>query len=294
MRISVIIPVLDDFERLRLCLDALGRQSWPSERLEVLVIDNGSRRDVRPAVAEFPFVRVLHEAQPGSYAARNTGIRAAEGDVFAFTDADCLPEPDWIERGVRALTEQGRSAVVGGRVDLFVENAGAPTLAEEFDLATGFSQQRYVEEKHYAVTANLFTTPDVFEAVGLFNAALRSGGDKQWGIRAHRAGVPLSYAERAVVRHPARRSLRELMKKRARVVAGHYGIAREHHPGWFAFPTVFVKACVPPVKQAFGARPDGTKPSLQSALRVVGVSTTLRAYSAVELIRLQLGKPAER
>lgn len=299
MRVSIIIPVLDDFRRLRLCLDALAGQTWPREGLEVVVVDNGSREDVVPAVAEFPFVRVLREARPGSYVARNTGIRAAKGEVFAFTDSDCVPQPNWIEAGVRALRESGPNSVIGGRVNLFVENSDSPTLAEEFDLATGFSQQIYVEKKRYAVTANLFTTPEVFEAIGLFNAELRSGGDKQWGLRAHAAGMTLRYSDHAVVRHPARRSLRELMRKRARVVAGHYGIARERHPGWVAFPQVFVQSCLPPVRQALtfgrGIHPSpGAPSSWQSTLRVVGVSTTLRAYSALELVRLQLGKPAER
>jgi glycosyltransferase involved in cell wall biosynthesis len=99
--VSVIIPVLDDFERLTKCLRAIGEQTWPLVQLEVLVVDNGSTGDIASVVAPFPFVRLLHEAKPGSYCARNRALSDARGSILAFTDSDCLPDAVWIEQGVR-------------------------------------------------------------------------------------------------------------------------------------------------------------------------------------------------
>jgi glycosyltransferase involved in cell wall biosynthesis len=300
-RVSVIIPVLNDFARLTTCLTALSRQTWPRERLEVLVVDNGSTGDIGAVVAPFDFVRLLHEVKPGSYCARNRALREARGAILAFTDSDCIPDPGWLEQGVLALQAAGGLSVVGGKVELFAQDPEQPTLAEDFELALGFSQQSYIEEKHYCVTANLFTTPAVFEKVGGFNEALKSGGDKEWGGRAHAAGVPLIYAAAARLRHPARRTMQELFKKRARLVGGHLGIARSKHPEWLAFSKVLAKACLPPVERVLKARKkltvsaagngrEGTKPrTLRTTLRVVVVGVSLQAYSVAELMRLRFG-----
>ncbi len=91
--VSVIIPVYNDAGRLRICLAALHKQTYDSDRYEIIVIDNGS--DPSPVMdnlkVEFDNVVYDQELTPGSYAARNKGITIAKGDVIAFTDADCIP-----------------------------------------------------------------------------------------------------------------------------------------------------------------------------------------------------------
>src|SRR4051794_2931850 len=103
-RASIIIPVRDDSARLQTCLEALDRQSLAGA-LEILVVDNGSSDDPEAVVRGFPRARLLHEAEPSSYAARNLGVREASGAIFAFTDSDCIPASDWIERGVAAIEQ---------------------------------------------------------------------------------------------------------------------------------------------------------------------------------------------
>src|SRR4051794_296822 len=88
--VSIIIPVYNDGERLRTCLTALSKQTYPAERFEVLVIDNGSKVSPGPIVADFPFAKLSIETRPGSYCARNNGLALAKGEMFAFTDADCV------------------------------------------------------------------------------------------------------------------------------------------------------------------------------------------------------------
>ncbi len=125
---SVIIPVLNDVDRLRLCLAALDSQTYPKERFEVIVVDNGSAvdpRDALPVNAPPTQVFVLREEQPGSYAARNRGIAMAHGEVLAFTDADCVPRPDWIEHGIATLQRLSAAAIVAGHIDLTVKDAHA-------------------------------------------------------------------------------------------------------------------------------------------------------------------------
>jgi glycosyltransferase involved in cell wall biosynthesis len=75
---------------------------------------NGSEESIEPIVAQCKQARTGFEARPGSYAARNTGIELARGDILAFTDADCLPAADWIEHGLAAL-QRVENCGLGGR-----------------------------------------------------------------------------------------------------------------------------------------------------------------------------------
>lgn len=218
--VSVVVPVRDDAERLRLCLQALEAQRFPPERYEVRVVDNGSQEDVSGAAAGFPRTVVLRESQPGSYAARNRGLAQARGEVVAFTDADCLPEPDWLACGVAALGREPRPGLVAGRIDVFFREPGRPRAAEVVDALIGFPQRLFVEQRRFGATANVFTRRDVLDAVGPFDARLKSAGDVEWGQRVHAAGYPVAYADDAVVRHPARDNLRALVRRVLRVTGG--------------------------------------------------------------------------
>ena len=95
--VSVVIPVCDDLRRLKICLEALENQTYPTHSYEVLVVNNNPVEDIEPDIVSFNHVRVICERRRGSYAARNKGILNARGTVLAFTDSDCIPRQDWIE-----------------------------------------------------------------------------------------------------------------------------------------------------------------------------------------------------
>src|SRR5262245_50422661 len=112
--ISVIIPVYNDTERLRTCLTALADQTYPRDRYEVIVVDNGSTIPPRSLVESFPGFVFAEESKPGSYAARNRGLQIARGDVLAFTDSDCIPDRHWLAAGERELAMHPQNGFVGG------------------------------------------------------------------------------------------------------------------------------------------------------------------------------------
>jgi glycosyltransferase involved in cell wall biosynthesis len=228
--VSVIVPVFDQRALLVRCLDALEKQTYPAECYEVVVVDNGCRDPVAHAVAQFPHATAVVETQPGSYAARNAGVRLSRGSVLAFTDADCIPEPAWLEAAVIRLLMMPSAGVVGGRVVLFPANNRRVTTAEVYDMTFWMRQRDYLELAGFAATANLVMHRSVFERVGPFDARLMSSGDAQWGRRARGMGVLQEYGPEAVVRHPARQTVRAVLAKATRVSGGyvqcraHYGI----------------------------------------------------------------------
>lgn len=79
--------------------------------------DNGSHVDIAQICERFDGrVVCVREARPGSYAARNAGLHVARGDVYAFTDADCIPTPDWLTTGLATFKESDTrilTAIVG-------------------------------------------------------------------------------------------------------------------------------------------------------------------------------------
>lgn len=219
--VSVVIPVYNDALALQRCLRAIITQDYPADLVEVLVVDNASTDDVSGALPVDPRVRLLHEPRRGSYAARNTGVAAATGQVLAFTDSDCIPRPDWLRVGVQALHREPCPDAIGGAISIFFPHGPEPRNGpEHFEALNEFQQEKYIEALSFAATANVFVSREVFDWVGMFDPKLKSGGDTDWGNRLVAAGGRWQFAPDVVVDHPARSSWRELGRKTLRVANG--------------------------------------------------------------------------
>jgi glycosyltransferase involved in cell wall biosynthesis len=81
--VSIIVPVYNDAERLKICLEALQTQTYPETCYEVIVIDNASDNDIKHEFRRYKNIQIEIEPRKGSYAARNKGISLAKGDYLA-------------------------------------------------------------------------------------------------------------------------------------------------------------------------------------------------------------------
>lgn len=266
--ISVIIPTYHDWDRLKLCLNALAQQSYPIDRFEVLVVNNDPE-DPPPYVVAIGNVRLLEEAKPGSYAARNAAIRVANGEIFAFTDSDCIPDLDWLRNGVQGLVNGNDR--IAGHVQIFCANQ-RPTVAEAYELVFAFNQKTNAENG-VSVTANLICYRDCFEKTGLFNCNLLSGGDIEWGYRANAQGFSISYQDGVMVQHPARGSVGDLLKKRRRISGGAQAIDSVKQA-----QRSFVRGLMPPIR-AFKAILMSRRISVLHKLALLPVSYYLKLFS---------------
>ena len=119
--LSVVVPTYKRPELLERCLAALMTQHLDSTAYEIIVVDDGNDLQTRCLVDSWakwgrPILRYISAAKTnGPAAARNSGWRAAQGDIIAFTDDDCLPEPGWLLAGANAFSE-GVSALGSGQV----------------------------------------------------------------------------------------------------------------------------------------------------------------------------------
>jgi glycosyltransferase involved in cell wall biosynthesis len=221
VKLSVIVPVRDGAATLTRCLDALCAQSVRPE--EVVVVDNGSS-DNTAALAKAHSLRprVIREDRPGSYAARNSGIAIATGELIAFTDADCIPQVHWLESAAAAMAAD--ADLIAGQVTPLL--SPTPSLWEKFDAGHHVDQRKYVEVLGFGATANLIVRRTVFDAVGTFDAQLCSGGDREFCLRATATGYRLAYAPDAIVSHHSRSTMRETWQLHRRLGAGLHDLSK--------------------------------------------------------------------
>lgn len=290
-KVIVVIPTYNDAARLRLCLQALAQQSYPTEQLSVYVVDNNSTEDIRSVTEHFAFCTYLKEAKPGSYHARNLALSVFDGDetLVGFTDADCIPQPDWVEKAVARL-EGAPLTVLGGKVEIATEDKHNPTLIELFEILRGFPQQEYVERDNFAVTANMFTSRKVISVNGLFNTALFSGGDLEWGVRLKQHGIPILYADEVVVRHPARTKLSQLLKKIRRTVGGAYRQRKltPHCERLFSFRLI-LRGYIPPFKAIAPIASLPTQVGLCRKVTLFLLMTFLKYYQTTYQLLYKIG-----
>jgi glycosyltransferase involved in cell wall biosynthesis len=238
----VVVPVFNGAGCIGGCLDGLLAQSYPADRREIIVVDNGSDDGTRDVVETHPVTLLSETANRSPYAARNAGIAASCGSVIAFTDADCLPGRDWIRRGVTALVAEGAD-LVGGKVSFML--ADDATLGELTDALWHLDVKRQIETNRACMTANLLVRRCVFETIGLFEPQIRSGGDGKWTRRATDAGFKLVYEPRSEVHKPARR-LGDLLAKAYRVGRGLPAAWLERGAGRMSIAPRILRNVLPP------------------------------------------------
>ena len=276
--ISVIIPVYRDWDRLALCLEALSRQTLPQDRFEVIVANNeGEERPLPPKSPRN--ARIIHQPTPGSYAARNAAVGVASGKYLAFTDSDCVPEPDWLKNGIEAL-EANPGARITGPVKIFPE-PGISGYALAYDRHLAFPQREFVANGT-CVTANLMVERAVFDAVGPFDQCF-SGGDLAWNRRAQGLGVPILFRDEVGVGHPARKSVRDILRKKRRAAGS---LRAEVSLGRLA-----LEVAKPPVRRVMMLRRRGV--AWKEALPIFGILWLGRVIRLQEaaFVRWRLKKP---
>ncbi|HEX8146493.1 MAG TPA: glycosyltransferase family A protein [Pyrinomonadaceae bacterium] len=284
------MPVWNDADRLDVCLRALEGQTYPGDLYEVLVVDNDSEEPVGPVVARYARARLLHEGSPGSYAARNTGLAHAGGEVVAFTDADCLPAPDWIEKGVGRLVRGGGRTFVAGRVEIFPGTPRRPNAVEQYEVLFALAQREFVGRYGFGATANLFAWRETFARVGPFLAEVKSGGDLEWGRRAAANGYRVEYDEETRVRHPARSSLSQLYAKIVRVAGGLHDLRRIKGRAYLEFDRGLLWELLPPLKAVAGTLREPSLPAWRDRFKVCAVLLFVRYVQAFARLRLALPK----
>lgn len=206
-------------------------QDYPADRFEVLVVDDGSPGDaVRRAVelagrpSQVHYLRIPHA---GAAAARNHGIEAARGAIVAFTDDDCIPNPDWLSEIAAVFTETAASGVAGLTWPINRENLVARFLDMHGALRKSIVQNQ-TGRIDVVPTANAAYRRDALLAVNGFDdtyekTGLSYGGeDRTLTWRLLREGYEIQLSVKAQVGHEHRTTLRQMLLQGYHYGRGNY------------------------------------------------------------------------
>jgi len=206
IKISVIIPALNEEKFLPRCLESLKRQTF-GQPYEIIVVDNNST-DATSDVANKMGARVVFEPHRGITWARQKGLEAARGEVIACVDADSWVEPDWLDRIWRTLTQDSRVIAVSGGV-LYTKSKKWKGNLHRWSTAAallGDRSLRFICRKPGTLWgANFAVKKTALVTAGGFNKEIEFyGEDTELSLRLRKVGKIL-FDKRNVVRTSPRR-----------------------------------------------------------------------------------------
>ncbi len=218
---SVVVPTRGRPGYLAGCLAALERVQYPSESLEVVVVNDGGGSATEAVVAQCGKnldVRLAVPTGTGPSAARNAGAGAARGRYVAYTDDDCEPEPGWLAELERALAANPGAAVGGRTLNGAPGNRAAVATQVVVDALQAHCNEDSTAPRFFS-SSNLAFPAQPLREVGGFNEAFRYAEDREMCARWLRSGHRFAAAPDAVVIHMRTLTLRQF-------VGQHYGYGR--------------------------------------------------------------------
>ena len=209
-RVTIIVPAWNAEDTMDACLAACLEQSYAP--VEVIVVDDGST-DATAAAAERRGVRCIRQDNAGPAAARNRGAKEGDGEVLAFTDSDCVPRRDWLEKLMAAM--DNGAAAVGGAYAIANEHAWLAVFVQE---EIALRHEGFRQGTDFLGSFNFAVRRAAFEQVGGFDESFTqaSGEDNDLAYRLHDIGAAFAYAPGAVVAHHHPERLGPYLRTQAR------------------------------------------------------------------------------
>ncbi|MBX3056823.1 MAG: glycosyltransferase [Anaerolineae bacterium] len=210
--ISVVVPAYHAAAVIADCLTALQKQTVDRQSYEIIVVDDGSTDDTAVR-AQQPGVQLIRCPQNrGAAAARNQGIHAAKGEIVCFTDADCVPQPDWIAEVTRPLREnEGITAVKGVYIShqpQLVARFVQLEYEDKYDGMAGLPQIDFVDTYSCAYRRRILLDS------GGFDETIYYVEDQELSFRLAAQRCVMVFRPTAVVAHRHSASLRQYARKK--------------------------------------------------------------------------------
>lgn len=196
--VSIIIPCKDESETIRLLLAALRDQTYPQDKMEIIIADGMSSDDTREKIANFQkenpamLILVVDNPKVNIPAALNAGIQSSQGNIIIRMDAHSIPNSDYIERCVTSL-DQGLGDNVGGVWDIRPQTntpiAKAIAAAAAHPLAVGNALYRHATKAAYVDTVPFGAFKrELLDKVGMFDETLLTNEDYEFNTRIRQNG----------------------------------------------------------------------------------------------------------
>ena len=282
-KLSVVVPVYRHWTVLPDLLAALKAQTLPHTEFEVIIVANEPVPDSFDRGCLAGNMQIELCLQIGSYAARNRGIAVSRAAHVVFTDADCMPHPQWLEVMLGAVHSAPNQLWAGA---VKMTRARKQTLWSCYDELRGIPQERYVA-RGYAACANLCVPRTALAACGGFDATRLSGGDAALCRKAATLGYAISFAPSAVVAHHAGVTAQRVTRKARRIRGGQVLCGTKiRRMAWM------LRGFAPPMRETY--RFWAARVPYAQRVRAILVLYLLWLVTLVETLRLMMGATPER
>jgi glycosyltransferase involved in cell wall biosynthesis len=201
MKISIVIPVYNEGDRLSACLEAIARQSMPAH--QVIVVDNNSTDSSASVAASYDFVTLISEPNQGVIHARTTGFNLASGDIIARIDGDSVLPKDWLENVTHIFRNDNVDAVSGAA---YYEDVAAAPIFDGIDLFFRRRLSRQLSGNVFLWGANMAMRRSAWQRVSS-GLCVRGGMHEDYDLAIHlqRLGLKVAFDERLTTHVSSRR-----------------------------------------------------------------------------------------
>jgi cellulose synthase/poly-beta-1,6-N-acetylglucosamine synthase-like glycosyltransferase len=215
--VTVIVPVRNGEQTIQPLLESLQKLDYDRNKIEVIVVDGNSTDKTREIVKQYP-VKLIIENRKGLNLARNVGIQHSNGEIVAFTDADCIVPPNWITKIVENFKDPKVSCVGGSAKALdsdFVSQYADNSIVR---LMPFFTKREALESVkpffRHPAGCNMAYRRKIAEEVGYFDENIQYGFDEvEFADRICKAGYKMVLDPKISVWHKHRSTLGEFLKQ---------------------------------------------------------------------------------
>jgi GT2 family glycosyltransferase len=202
VKISVVVPTMNEEKYIQPCLDSLQGQTY--QDFEVVAID--ASKDSTPQICSAAGWKVVKQVSKGVSLGRAEGFAATAGEIIACTDADTVPEKQWLETVAQVFAND---KVVCAYGPVYLRDCG-PVLkgVAAFFYNTIFLRFSRLIRRDNVSGQNFAIRKSAYDAAGGFRADLVTAEDVDLGLRVRKLGKVV-YAKKMAVHTSARRLLAE-------------------------------------------------------------------------------------
>jgi GT2 family glycosyltransferase len=209
-KVSVIVCSYNGGQTLEACLRSLKKLNYPD--YEVVLVDDGSKDNTREIVSHHPWVRTIHQPNMGLSVARNVGAAHASGEILAYTDSDCMADPDWLYYLVGTLLSGDYAGVGGPNISPPAQNWHQACVAAAPGGPSHVLLTDVVAE--HIPGCNMAFHRWAFDKVGGFDPEYRKAGDDvDFCWRLQQEGQVIAFSPSAIVWHYRRFTLKAFRKQ---------------------------------------------------------------------------------